>query len=138
MPQDLEIIKGYVPGYNSVLGHEFIGVVEACADQQWLGQRVVGEINCVCAAYEHPDPVMVRNHAPSRTVLGIINKDGCMGQLITLPVGNLHQVSADLSDQEACFAEPIAAACRIAEQGVGRLALVQTKHATPHLVALNV
>lgn len=107
-----------MPGYQSTLGHEFVGIVEQCDDPQWQGQRVVGEINCLCEAYKHVDPVMVRNHAPNRTVLGIINKDGCMSQYITLPKENLHSVPADLSDQEACFAEPLAAACRIAEQKV--------------------
>lgn len=116
--QDLEIIKGYVPGYHGVLGHEFVGIVEECEDSKWQGKRVVGEINCLCELYDHPDPVMVRNHAPKRTVLGIISKDGCMGQFITLPTGNLHLVPSDLSDQEACFAEPLAAACRISEQQV--------------------
>jgi D-arabinose 1-dehydrogenase-like Zn-dependent alcohol dehydrogenase len=28
---DLEIIKGYVPGFDGALGHEFVGVVEECA-----------------------------------------------------------------------------------------------------------
>ena len=107
-----------MPGYNSILGHEFVGTIAECDDQTWRGQRVVGEINCLCGPYDHADPVMVRNHAPDRTVLGIINKDGCMGQYITLPIGNLHLVPCDLSDQEACFAEPLAAACRIAEQQV--------------------
>lgn len=115
---DLEIIKGYVPGYSSVLGHEFVGIVEKCDDQQWVGRRVAGEINCLCESWKHPDPVRVRNHAPKRVVLGIINKDGCMGEYITLPVGNLHQIPEDLTDQEACFTEPLAAACRIAEQQV--------------------
>ncbi len=116
--QDLEIIKGYVPGYKSSLGHEFVGVVESCDDSKWQGQKVVGEINCLCEAYQHSDPVMVRNHAPNRVVLGIINKGGCMAEYITLPKENLQLVPSDLSDQEACFAEPLAAACRIAEQQV--------------------
>lgn len=36
------------------------------------GKRVVGEINCRAHndSYTHADPVMVRNHAPGRTVLG--------------------------------------------------------------------
>eukprot|EP01026_Neomeris_dumetosa_P014945 TRINITY_DN15572_c0_g1_i1.p2 TRINITY_DN15572_c0_g1~~TRINITY_DN15572_c0_g1_i1.p2 ORF type:complete len:100 (+),score=9.32 TRINITY_DN15572_c0_g1_i1:231-530(+) len=43
---DLEIIRGYVPGYNNILGHEFVGVVEQCpSDPSWVGKRVVGEIN---------------------------------------------------------------------------------------------
>ena len=85
--QDLEIIKGYVPGYSSVLGHEFVGIVEKCDNEQWVGKRVSGEINCLCESWKHPDPIMVRNHAPKRVVLGIINKDGCTGEYITLPVG---------------------------------------------------
>ena len=101
-----------------MLGHEFVGVVEKCDDQQWVGRRVVGEINCLCEAFEHSDPLMVRNHAPKRVVLGIIAKDGCMGQYITLPINNLHQVPESLTDQEACYTEPLAAACRIAEQQV--------------------
>ena len=27
---DLEITRGYVPGYSSILGHEFVGVVASC------------------------------------------------------------------------------------------------------------
>lgn len=41
-----------------------------------------------------------------------------MAQYLTLPVENLHEVPQALSDQEACFTEPLAAACRIREQGL--------------------
>jgi threonine dehydrogenase-like Zn-dependent dehydrogenase len=41
-----------------------------------------------------------------------------MAEYLTLPVENLHMVPEALTDQEACFAEPLAAACRIAEQQV--------------------
>jgi threonine dehydrogenase-like Zn-dependent dehydrogenase len=51
-------------------------------------------------------------------VLGIIGKDGTMAQQLTLPVQNLHLVPDQLSDQEACFSEPLSAACRILEQGL--------------------
>ena len=45
--QDLEITKGYVPGYKNVLGHEFIGKVASCNDRpDLIGKRVIGEINC--------------------------------------------------------------------------------------------
>lgn len=86
-PQDLEIIRGYVPGYNGVLGHEFVGTVVAYgppppaaaagsgADTgSWpppstpLGTRVVGEINCNDAHYTCADAVFQRNHAPGRCV----------------------------------------------------------------------
>lgn len=114
---DLEIIRGYVPGFNFTLGHEFVGVVEqAPGNPELIGRRVVGEINCKCAACNHPEPIFVRNHAPERTVLGIIGKDGCMAEYCTLPLENLHLVPDDVSDAEACFTEPLAAACRIVEQ----------------------
>ena len=41
---DLELIKGYLD-FHGVLGHEFVGFVEASPDAALLGQRVVGEIN---------------------------------------------------------------------------------------------
>ena len=75
--QDLEILRGYVPGYDAVLGHEFVGTVAECSSKpELVGQRVVGEINCRCDPdYLHADPIFLRNHAPQRTVLGIIGKD---------------------------------------------------------------
>jgi threonine dehydrogenase-like Zn-dependent dehydrogenase len=118
---DFQIIDGYVPGFNHTLGHEFVGVViESPSDPSLINRRVVGEINCKCGPCHHPDRVFRRNHAPGRTVLGIIAKDGCMAEYCTLPVENLHLVPDDVTDEEACFAEPLAAACRVAEQGLIR------------------
>src|SRR5215207_5172119 len=46
---DLELIAGYKGSYRGVLGHEFVGEVIAAPDApQWVGQRVVGEINIGC------------------------------------------------------------------------------------------
>lgn len=116
---DLEILRGYVPGYDHTLGHEFVGTVEHCECQPALvGKRVVGEINCRTEPCHHPDPVYVRNHAPNRKVLGIIGKDGVLAEYCTIPAENLLEVPEYLTDQEACFAEPLAAACRIVEQEV--------------------
>jgi len=44
---DLEILKGYM-GFKGVLGHEFFGTVESCAEESLVGKRVVGEINAAC------------------------------------------------------------------------------------------
>jgi len=51
---DLEIIQGYM-GFQGVLGHEFVGVVEEILDPSGIpsasplvGRRVVGEINAAC------------------------------------------------------------------------------------------
>jgi hypothetical protein len=41
-------------------------------------------------------------------------------EYLTLPSRNLHIVPEHLTDREACFSEPLAAACRILEQGVVR------------------
>ena len=183
--QDLEITRGYVPGFRHVLGHEFVGRVERCGTQpELVGRRVVGEINCNDARFCCADAVFQRNHAPGRSVLvslrvtgrgmipirvqprpraqrervvvcalmpqvddqklaspthkgggvfthrirrcppslahtqGIINKDGCLAEYLTLPAANLHLVPDALTDAEAAFAEPLAAACRILEQGL--------------------
>jgi threonine dehydrogenase-like Zn-dependent dehydrogenase len=53
-----------------------------------------------------------------RSVLGIINRDGCMAQWLVLPERNLLRVPSSLSDELAVFCEPLAAACRILEQGL--------------------
>lgn len=111
---DLEILRGYAD-FRGVMGHEFVGVVEACADQRWVGQRVVGEINVAC----HRCPLCRRGlhkHCAQRQVLGIRGKDGAFAEYVTLPVINLHAVPKNVSDEEAVFIEPLAAAFDILER----------------------
>ncbi len=109
---DIELTRGYYP-YAGVLGHEFVGVVASAG--LWHGRRVVGEINAVCgecAACRHGR----RSHCERRTVLGIINRDGAFAEYLRLPLENLHAVPEDLSDEEAVFTEPLAAALEILQQ----------------------
>ena len=85
---DLEIVRGYA-GFQGTIGHEFVGVVESCAsDTGLVARRVVGEINAGCR-----DCAMCRSgdsrHCPKRTVLGIVGRDGCHAEFITLPAENL-------------------------------------------------
>ncbi len=112
---DLEIVKGYA-GFEGVLGHEFVGVVEqADSDPDWVGKRVVGGINLGCGICDvclSAGP----EHCPNRTVLGIINHDGVFADYITLPIRNLVAVPDHLPDEAAVFTEPLAAAARIIEQ----------------------
>jgi alcohol dehydrogenase len=111
---DIEITRGYM-GFRGVLGHEFVGVVQECADRAWIGRRVVGEINAACrrcAACARGD----ESHCPERTTLGIDRRDGAMAELFSLPVACLHEVPAGVPDQVAVFAEPLAAALEILEQ----------------------
>lgn len=110
---DLEIVRGY-GGFEGVLGHEFVGVVEH-GPAQWKGKRVVGSINLGCGECE----VCVGHgpeHCPDRTVLGIINHNGAFAEFLTLPVANILPVPDAISDTEAVFTEPLAAALRIREQ----------------------
>ncbi len=114
---DLEIVKGYM-GFTGVLGHEFVGVVEAVADKkhkEWVGKRVVGTINCVRSICDMVRAGL-REHARDRSVLGIKERDGCFAERFLLPVENLMEVPAGLDDDRAVFTEPLAAAYQITRQ----------------------
>src|SRR6185503_244496 len=111
---DLELVKGYYP-YTGVLGHEFVGEVAEAEDASWIGQRVVGEINVVCNQCEQC--LSGRStHCESRTVLGIVNRDGTFAEFTTLPIANLHRVPDSVPDEMAVFTEPLAAALEIQDQ----------------------
>jgi alcohol dehydrogenase len=111
---DLEITRGYM-GFRGVLGHEFVGRVSACDQPSWIGKRVVGEINAGCGECETCRQGLPR-HCPQRSVLGILNLDGCLAQQCALPVANLHEVPEEVSDDEAVFVEPLSAAFELLEQ----------------------
>jgi len=111
---DLEITKGYF-SFRGVLGHEFVGVVEHSRNTSLVGQRVVGEINAACGHCEYCQKKLQR-HCPDRTVLGILNRDGAFREYLTLPETNLHPVPDSVTDDEALFVEPLAAACEILDQ----------------------
>ena len=115
---DYEITKGYM-GYVGVLGHEFVGIVEDVNsdDKSWIGKRVVAEIswgcddpNCEWCAKKN------YRHCPNRHTIGIWKKDGCMAEYITLPTNILFEVPENVTDEQAVFVEPLAAACEITEQ----------------------
>ena len=111
---DLEITRGYF-GFQGVLGHEFVGRVEASRTPSLVGARVVGEINAACARCEFCRSGWGR-HCPQRSVLGILNRDGAFREHFTLPERNLHPVPDSVSDDDAVFVEPVAAACEILDQ----------------------
>lgn len=118
---DYEITKGYM-GYVGILGHEFVGVVEdvnsdKAEDKAWVGKRVVAEIswgcddpNCEWCAKKN------YRHCPNRHTIGIWKKDGCMAEYLTVPTNILFEVPENVTDEQAVFVEPLAAACEILEQ----------------------
>jgi threonine dehydrogenase-like Zn-dependent dehydrogenase len=111
---DLHILRGYA-GFAGTLGHEFVGLVEDSPDPDLIGQRVVGEINAGCGACDlcwAGDP----RHCAQRTVLGIEARDGAFAEYLSLPSENLLVIPAGVSDREAVFTEPLAAACEILDQ----------------------
>lgn len=123
---DLEILRGY-HAFRGVPGHEFVGEVAEIRGgspqqrRRWLGKRVCGEINVSCSAYGLK-PLCnfcrrgLRTHCARRTVLGIVAHDGAFAEYLALPIENLHRVPDSVSDEQAVFVEPLAAACEIPEQ----------------------
>jgi len=122
---DVEILRGY-HDFRGTPGHEFVGKlaeVEGVSKEEkekWLGRRVCGEINVSCSAYGFKPCEFCRRglktHCARRTVLGIVAHDGAFAEYLTLPLENLHIVPKNVSDEEAVFVEPLAAACEILEQ----------------------
>ncbi len=112
---DLEIIRGYAD-FSGTIGHEFVGLVEKADDRPDLvGKRVVGEINAGCGEC-HLCLSGDQRHCSLRTVLGIHGRDGCHAEFISLPSRNLLEVPSNVTDNEAVFVEPLAAAFGITEQ----------------------
>ncbi len=130
---DLEITRGYMD-FKGVIGHEFVGTVEA-GPRRWKGKRVVAEINCVCGKCQLCQQGL-SNHCRRRTVIGIDGRDGAFADYVAVPERNLHAVPEAVSDEQAVFVEPLAAAyqvimqcpvekhMRVAVIGTGRLGLL--------------
>jgi len=112
---DLEIGRGYA-GFRGTLGHEFVGVIEdAGGGALAAGTRVVGEINAGCGDCARCATGDSR-HCATRTVLGIVGRDGAHADLLRLPARNLIAVPSQVSDAQAVFVEPLAAACGVLER----------------------
>jgi alcohol dehydrogenase len=111
---DLELKRGY-HGFSGIPGHEFVGIVEGPGGSSWLGKRVVGEINLACGKCAMCRSGLGR-HCAKRRVLGILGHPGAHAEMLTLPEENLREVPAEISDEEAVFTEPLAAACEILDQ----------------------
>jgi alcohol dehydrogenase len=123
---DIEILRGY-HNFRGTPGHEFVGEVEevagvsAAVKKRWIGKRVTGEINISCSAFGYRTVCRfckrgLTRHCERRKVLGIVAHDGAFAEYLTLPLENLHVISDSISDEQAVFVEPLAAACEILDQ----------------------
>ena len=123
---DVEILRGY-HDFRGTPGHEFVAEavevrgVSPAVEKKWMGRRVCGDINVSCSAYGYK-PVCdfckrgLKTHCARRTVLGIVGHDGAFAEYFALPLENLHVIPESVSDEQAVFVEPLAAACEILEQ----------------------
>ena len=108
---DLQLAQGYM-GFHGIPGHEFVGVIDSGPN---AGRRVVGEINCSC----HTCPTCTAGratHCPNRTVLGIDRHDGAFAEYVCVPNKSIHFLPDSISDEQAVFVEPLAAAFQITKQ----------------------
>lgn len=111
---DLELARGYM-NFFGTLGHEFVGEVVEASNKGLIGSRVAGEINVGCTHCEYCTRGLGR-HCPTRTVLGILGRDGCFAEYVVLPERNLHRVPDRVPDALAAFIEPVAACFEVLEQ----------------------
>jgi threonine dehydrogenase-like Zn-dependent dehydrogenase len=109
---DLELMAGMY-GFSGILGHEFVAdVVEGAPE--WVGKRVCGEISIACGVCDFCGrgiPSQCRN----RTTIGIRNHPGAFADSLALTARNLHHVPDSVSDDQAVFVEPLAAALQVLE-----------------------
>jgi threonine dehydrogenase-like Zn-dependent dehydrogenase len=121
---DLQLLAGYKVAHSSsgmILGHEFIGTIDAihgseAGGEYAVGDRVVSEINCLGPGVHSCGGWRERAQDPARTALGIFGADGCFADFVCVPIKNLHKVPDSVPDTDAVFTEPLAAACSILEE----------------------
>ncbi len=111
---DLELARGYM-GYRGVLGHEFVGTVLEADNERWRGRRVVADINAGCGECEDCRE-RDGHHCARRSVLGILARDGALAEQLAMPERCLVEVPDGVSDEQAVFAEPLAAALHVLDE----------------------
>ncbi len=115
---DLAIVNGYLPTPTPIiLGHEFVGIVEKVGkdvDKSWLNKRITSEINTNIDFNCYYCKLGIYTQCISRKAIGI-DVDGALAELIALESYLLHEIPDFISDDEATFIEPLAAAFQVFE-----------------------
>jgi 2-desacetyl-2-hydroxyethyl bacteriochlorophyllide A dehydrogenase len=116
---DYRIWTGDRPvAYPRVMGHEFVGRVEAIGDgveRVRVGERVAVEPNYSCEAC----PLCRegnRNLCLARTAVGI-DVDGCLAELVRVPQRCCWPAPAGVSDDDLVLTEPLAVVVRAVARG---------------------
>lgn len=109
---DLKLVEGMY-NFSGILGHEFVAEV-AHGPEDLAGRRVVGEINIACG---HCDFCLagIPSQCRNRQAIGIHDHPGAFADYMALPARNLHLIPDSISDDQAVFVEPLAAALQILE-----------------------
>ena len=115
-PADLAAARGEPAstgtGFQGVLGHRFVGVVESAAADRHadlVGKRVVADPFVVDPKRELARRGLAR-HEPTRGVIGLKGRDGCFAEAIALPAANVSVVPDGVTDDAAVLAVPLASA----------------------------
>lgn len=109
---DLELIAGMYD-FAGIPGHEFVAVVEQ-GPPHLLGNRAVGEINVACGSCDFCR-LGIPSQCRNRRTVGIRRHPGAFAEYMALSAQNLHVVPDAISDDQAVFIEPLAAALQITE-----------------------
>ena len=113
---DAQIAQGLC-AYAGILGREFVGVVEQQkgATNELVGSRVVGSPIAYCGTCDRCQSGL-RSHCHHRTIMGMLDREGCFAYRFTLPVANLVRVPDTVDDDRAVFALTVASALQTVRQ----------------------
>jgi alcohol dehydrogenase len=106
-------------GFEGIIGHEFVGVVESVSparDEQraLVGKRVVGSPVVSCGACDLCRRGLSQ-HCAARRVMGLKQMSGCFAERFVIPIANLVEVPKAVHDEQAIFANAAAAAVHAAQ-----------------------
>ena len=111
---DLAIASGHLRAKTPlVLGHEIFGTVRSAprGRSDLLEKRAVTEINISCGQCAYCK-MGLSTHCQGVEALGI-DRDGGFAEYVSTRVENVHLVPDSISDEEAVFTEPLAAAIQL-------------------------
>ncbi|HZW10582.1 MAG TPA: alcohol dehydrogenase catalytic domain-containing protein [Phycisphaerales bacterium] len=99
--------------FSGVLGHQFVGRVEAVdpsigepAARRLIGKRVVGSAHVPCGVCERCRSGLSL-HCANAATLGLAGRDGCFAEAFTIPAANLVVVPDGMHDDRAVFAHTL-------------------------------